>query len=322
MTKENIIAIDIGGTSTKIGFVHIDGHINHKWIIPTNITDKGMFIVQDIWESIKEKIIKYQIDQKSFIGIGVGAPGFTDPETGIVYQSVNIGWKNFHLANRLKDKSNLPVYVGNDANIAALGEYWQGAGRGAKDLIAITIGTGVGGGIIADGHIINGTNGTAGEIGHMIVEPNGYLCNCGRRGCLETIVSATGIVRQGMKKLKENPTSKLAQLYNDTNNLTSKDIFKLATENEPNCLAIVQRTSDLLGFTIANLAIVTNPSKILIGGGVSKAGDQLLEGIKSSFEKHTLPRTSENCELAIAQLENDAGMIGAAYLVVQNVKEM
>lgn len=318
MEKNIIIGIDIGGTSTKIGFIHNNGEVIYKWEIPTNLQDEGKYIVPEIWESIMSNLERKQINSESIVGIGAGAPGFIDTAKGIVHKAVNIGWVNFKLAELLEQVSNLPVFIGNDANIAALGEHWQGAGKGAYNLIAVTLGTGVGGGIILNGEVVGGANGTAGEIGHMTVDSNGIPCNCGRKGCLETIVSATGIVRQGLDKIKENPNSPLATFYKEENMLTAKDIFTLANEGDSDCEAIVQHTGNLLGFTISNLAIVLNPSKVLIGGGVSKAGDQLLTIIRSSFEAHTLPRTKEICDIEIAQLGNDAGIIGAAYLVKQN----
>lgn len=319
MTSHMYVGIDIGGTSIKIGIIQDTGKIVQKWEIPTNLNDNGMFIVPEIWESIHSNLATMQIDVNRIVSIGVGSAGFIDNSTGIVYEAVNIGWKNFDLKSQIEKISGLPVFVGNDANIAALGEHWQGAGKGADNLIAITLGTGVGGGIIANGKIIGGTNGTAGEIGHLTVDPDGVQCNCGRRGCLETIASATGIVRQGLESITANPTSQLAQLYKKNNEITAKDIFTLANQGDSHCQEIVQFVATLLGYTIANLAVITNPSKVLIGGGVSKAGNFLLRLIRTSFEQYALPRVSEACEIDIAQLGNDAGIIGAAYFAKQNL---
>ncbi|WP_106497146.1 ROK family glucokinase [Lentibacillus sp. Marseille-P4043] len=312
-----IIGIDIGGTTSKIGLLDLQGAIVCKWEIPTSTANNGDSIVQDIWQSISDTLSTSQI--KAVIGIGIGAPGFIDGATGLVYEAVNIGWKDFQLAAYFSSIVNLPVFVENDANIAVLGENWKGAGNQSENLIALTLGTGVGGGIIANGTILNGVNGTAGEIGHITVNPEGYPCNCGKKGCLETIASATGIVRQAMERIKQEPTSHLASFYQQSGVVTAKDIFDLAHNGDPDCKAIVERTGDVLGFAIANLATVINPSTLLIGGGVSKAGDQLLSSINSAFTKYALPRVSEVCKLKIAQLGNDAGIIGAAFLVKEKL---
>lgn len=311
-----IIGIDIGGTTSKLGILNRQGTILLKWEIPTSKADKGDILVRDIWQSIQSKLTLEQ--KNNILGIGVGAPGFIDGTTGLVYEAVNIGWKNFQLAEQFSQLTKLPVFVENDANIAALGENWVGAGNQVENLIAITLGTGVGSGIIAAGTILNGVNGTAGEIGHITIDPNGYPCNCGRRGCLETVCSATGIVRQAMALAEEKPDSNLAKFIGESGALTAKDVFALAKKGDTLCQTVVEHTGDTLGRTIADLAIIINPSIILIGGGVSKAGDQLLSVIKEAFHKYALPRVSNVCEIKLAQLGNDAGIIGAAYLVEQH----
>lgn len=314
-----ILGIDVGGTAIKIGLITENGDIQNRWEIPTNTENKGTSIASDIWTSVQEKLKEFNLTEENLHGIGIGAPGFVNVEEGIVYEAVNIGWKNLDLRKEFKQWSNLPVYVANDANVAALGENWKGAGDQANNLIAVTIGTGVGGGIIANGTLVNGENGTGGEIGHITVDSNGYLCNCGRKGCLETITSATGIVRQARNLIDENPNSNLAQFYQDSGDITAKDVFDLAGQGDELCQQVIHHTSDVLGFVIANIAAIINPQKILIGGGVSKAGDQFISLIEKSFEKYALPRISEICEMKVAKLGNDAGMIGAAYLVKERL---
>ncbi|GGB29359.1 ROK family glucokinase [Virgibacillus dakarensis] len=311
-----IIGVDIGGTTSKIGLLDQQGIIQDKWEIPTIKANNGESIVTDIWDSITDKLKTVQF--KQILGIGIGAPGFIDGATGLVYEAVNIGWKkNFQLAKLFSEITKLPVFVENDANIAVLGENWKGAGNHSENLIAITLGTGVGGGIIANGEILNGVNGTAGEIGHITVDPDGFSCNCGKKGCLETIASATGIVRQAKELAKQAPDSRLASLLQESGSITAKDVFSLAGQGDLLSKTVIERTGDVLGFAIANLATVINPSIILIGGGVSKAGDQLITIIKSAFHKYALPRVSDVCDIKVAQLGNDAGIIGAAYLVLQ-----
>lgn len=320
--NELLIGIDIGGTSIKVGIIENNGVIIEKWKIPTNISNDGEAIVGDIWNSIVDKIELLNLNNTSITGIGVGAPGFINTDTGFVYEAVNIGWRNVDLANQLGLRSGLPVFIENDANIAVLGENWTGAGNQSKNLIAITLGTGVGGGIIANGTILNGENGMAGELGHIKVEENGYACNCGNHGCLETIASATGIVRQAMEKISAFPDSLLGKTYKENQWISAKDIFELAADGDSISNNIIKYTADILGQLIANMGVIINPSKVLIGGGVSTAGDQLIDEIKTSFEKHALPRVVDACEIKAAQLGNDAGIIGGAFLVLDKLHKI
>ncbi|SHN11920.1 ROK family glucokinase [Gracilibacillus kekensis] len=318
MIKDLLIGVDIGGTTVKNAIISTQGEMIAKWEISTRLENKGFSVPQDIWTSIKEKLTDLNIDKSRVLGLGVGAPGFIDPETGKVAIAVNIGWKDFALQNILEDLSGLAVYVDNDANIAALGENWKGSGNQVDNMLAVTLGTGVGGGIIANGKIVSGANGTGAEIGHITVDKNGAPCNCGRTGCLETITSATGIVRQAEIMLAEGKAPKLQKRKEAKTTITTKDIFEIAAEGDKDTKQLLHHVFDVLGFALANIAITTNPSKIVIGGGVSKAGNLLLAPLKDAFEKYTLPRTNEACEFVLAELGNDAGVFGGAYLVLQN----
>jgi len=321
--KKIIIGIDIGGTTVKIGLIDTNGSTLDKWEVPTRTENNGLFIVDDIWESIQLKLNDLNIDKKMILGIGAGAPGFVDTETGVVHEAVNIGWKRMRLGNELMKRSGLPAFIQNDANLAALGEYWKGAGNQAQNLAAITLGTGVGSGFIANGSIIPGANGMAGEIGHFIINSeNGYLCNCGNYGCLETIASATGIVRQAMDRAAAHPEDYLADYVKRNGKFSAKDVFYLAEQGSKECLEIVKRTADALGFTVATIGIIFNPSKVLIGGGVSKAGDLLINQIKLAFKKYAFQRISDICEIKACELGNDAGIIGAGYLVRQRLMKI
>ncbi len=308
-----IVGIDIGGTKVKLGVLDIEGTILDKWEISTNLADNGAYIVEDMWSSLARHPLL--ADLGSVLGIGVGAPGFVDAHSGNVYEAVNIGWKDFGLGDLLRGKCEVPVFVENDANIAALGENWRGAGNQAKDLIVVTLGTGVGGGIIANGEILHGINGTAGEIGHIVIDPQGYACNCGRTGCLDTIASATGIARQAMEELSLEPTGKLADLYARQGAIGAKEVFALAEAGDPSCIRVIARVADKLGIALANAAATINPSKILVGGGVSQAGDWFLADIRTAFVRHSLARIGTITRIEYARLGNDAGMIGAAYMV-------
>ncbi|MFD2630828.1 ROK family glucokinase [Oceanobacillus kapialis] len=318
--RDWIVGVDVGGTTVKIGIISAEGDIQSKWEIKTDKTDGGQRIMDDVWTSIDQKLAEAAIPVSQVLGIGMGAPGFIDGETGYIYEAVNIGWKEYDLPAHLKGLSGLPVFVENDANVAVLGENWKGAGRQEKNVIAITLGTGVGGGIIANGEIVNGANGMAGEIGHMTIEKNGKPCNCGRYGCLETIASATGIVRQALDIIKAgNSSGMLMEHYLKHGDITTKDIFQFAAAGDKEATSIIEYTADILGMVIANMGTIINPSRVLIGGGVSKAGNQLLDEIQAAFNKYALERVKEICGMRIAELGNDAGIIGAAFLVKQKL---
>ncbi|WP_077621508.1 ROK family glucokinase [Sediminibacillus massiliensis] len=317
MAEKYAIGIDIGGTTVKQAIISESGTIIDKWEIETNTANGGISIPDDIWASIEKKLEELAINKDFILGIGAGAPGFVEPSTGIVSIAVNIGWKDFDLKGQLEEKSGLPVLVDNDANIAALGENWLGSGNQADNLVAVTLGTGVGGGIISNKLILNGANGTAGEIGHFTVEPDGAPCNCGRRGCLETIASATGIARLASDVVASGCETILRNYLNDNGKVTSKDVFEAAEKDDQAAIELIEHVTDVLGLAIANTATVINPSKIVISGGVSLAGEQLLRPLRKAFDKHALPRISEACEFVIAELGNDAGVIGAAFLVKQ-----
>lgn len=317
--KENIVGIDIGGTSIKIAIMDKNADILYKWRIPTKTSDHGSRILDDIWHSVNEKLYTLKIGINDILGIGVGAPGLVDSQLGVVYEAVNIGWKDFNLADELHKRSQLPVLLENDANLAALGENWKGSGGQARNMIAVTLGTGVGCGVIANGMILHGANGTAGEIGHVTLDRQGYTCNCGLVGCLDTIASATGIVHQSLDLIHAQPQSSLAVYYNNKGSIEAKDVFLLAKNGDILADRVIEHTSEILGRSLAFAATIINPSKIILGGGVSKAGTTLLHRVSNYFHEYTLTRISEACSIQIAQLGDDAGIIGAAYLVEEHV---
>lgn len=319
MYEKWLVGVDIGGTTIKIAFINQNGEIIHKWEIPTNKSERGYHIPADIAKSIDQKLFELELNKNKLIGIGIGAPGPVHLSNGSIGVAVNLGWENFHLKDLLEMETSLPVIVDNDANVAAIGEMWKGAGEGAKNLICVTLGTGVGGGIIANGEIIHGVNGAGGEIGHItsIIE-GGVKCNCGKKGCLETLVSATGIVRLTMKELSyTDAPSILRNYYHEHQTISSKLVFEAAKEGDELARKVINKVTFYLGLSLANLANALNPEKIVVGGGVSKAGDALLLPLKEQFTCFAFPRVSESVELAIATLSNDAGVIGAAWLAKQ-----
>jgi len=317
MGEKWLVGVDIGGTTIKMAFINQNGKIIYKWGILSNINEKGKHIPTDIAKSIDQTLDELGQEKQKLMGIGVGAPGPVNVGTGSIDVAINLGWENFPLRELLEIETSLPVIVDNDANVAAIGEMWKGAGKGAKDLLCVTLGTGVGGGIIANGEIVHGINGAGGEIGHITsIVDGGVRCNCGKTGCIETIASATGIVRLMIEELSSTHTpSKLRDFYDEHQKLSSELVFKVANEGDELANKVIEKVALYLGLALAHLANGLNPEKIIIGGGVSKAGDALLVPLKEQFIRFAFPRVLQGVELAIATLGNDAGIMGGAWLV-------
>ncbi|WHX78405.1 ROK family glucokinase [Priestia flexa] len=317
MDDKWLVGVDLGGTTIKMAFVNQYGEVIHKWEIPTDISEQGRKIPTDIAKAIDKEVVNLGESKSKLMGIGIGAPGPVNFANGSIEVAVNLGWEKFPIKDILEVETSLPVVVDNDANIAAIGEMWKGAGDGAKDLLCVTLGTGVGGGVIANGEIVQGVNGAAGEIGHITSVPEGGApCNCGKTGCLETIASATGVVRLAMEAVvNTDKSSTLRTLLDEHDQITAKDVFDAARANDELAEEVVDKVAFHLGLALANSANALNPEKIVLGGGVSRAGDVLLDPVKSYFKKFAFPRVAEGAELAIATLGNDAGIIGGAWLV-------
>jgi glucokinase len=319
MTEKWVVGVDLGGTTTKLAFINPSGDIIHKWEISTDNRENGKFITINIGKAIDETLAELGQPKEKLIGIGMGAPGPVDYESGILYNTVNLGWEdNYPLQKELETVTSLPAAIDNDANCAALGEMWKGAGAGAKDLVCVTLGTGVGGGVITNGAIVQGVSGAAGEIGHITSIPNGGApCNCGKTGCLETVASATGIVRLANEKLQnQERDSQLKRLLLSTGKIAAKDVFDCARDGDATSLEVVEEVAFHLGLALANLGNTLNPAKIVLGGGVSKAGTILLDKVQANFDKYAFQRVKESTEISIAILGNDAGVIGAAWLAM------
>ncbi|MFD3447237.1 ROK family glucokinase [Microbacteriaceae bacterium 4G12] len=321
MDEKWLIGVDLGGTSVKMAFITTHGEIVHVWEIDTNKSDKGSHIPKDIATSIEQTLEQLNVTKSKLIGIGMGAPGPVNFKDGSIDVAVNVGWDNFPLKETLEKETSLPVVVDNDANIAAIGEVWKGAGQGAKDVICVTLGTGVGGGIIVNGEIVHGANGASGEIGHITSVPEGGSpCNCGKTGCLETIASATGIVRLAIEELSStNEAGILRAIYNEQQTVSAKQVFDAANEGDTIANKVIAKVAFHLGLALANVANGLNPEKIVIGGGVSKAGDTLLIPLKEQFVRFAFPRVAKAAELSIATLGNHAGVIGAAWLAKEEL---
>lgn len=308
--KKYGFGVDIGGTTIKMGFFETTGQLLDKWEIKTNTKNGGVNILSDVAKSIDNKLAQEGISKNDVQGIGVGVPGPVKQDA-IVNRCVNLGWGIVNVAEELGALTGLQVKVGNDANVAALGEMWQGGAKGCKDVVMVTLGTGVGGGIIVDGKIVAGFNGAGGEIGHITVNPDEIeACNCGNYGCLEQYTSATGIVRMAKRKLAKSNDETTLRSFEP---LTAKDIFDEAKIGDEVAKELVDELGKILGSTLAMITCVVNPEAVVVGGGVSKAGAILIDTIQEHY-KETAFYASKETRFELATLGNDAGIYGCAAL--------
>lgn len=305
--------VDIGGTTIKLGLFDKDGCVLDKWEIPTVKDNDGAAILPDVAESIRSKMNEKGIELADVAGIGVGAPGAVDDEGTVVNGAVNLGWGVFNIPKVLNGYLNVPIKAANDANVAAFGEMWQGGGKGYDNMVAVTLGTGVGGGIIVGGKILTGATGAGGEIGHMHVDDEEVeVCGCRNKGCLEQYASATGIVRlAGRRLLKDEKPSVLRE-----GSLSAKAVFDAVKAGDEVAVEIAKQFGEYLGKGLANVAAVVNPEVFVIGGGVSKAGDILISYVEPVFQKYAFV-ACKGAKFALATLGNDAGIYGAAGLILR-----
>lgn len=316
---EQIIAgVDIGGTTLKIALITPDGELVARSQQATPLVAGEDGIVEQMAETIHFLLQQNGYTPKQACGIGVGVPGPVDTKTGVVRKAVNLHWKRpVPLQAKLEALSGLPVFVDNDANTAALGEMWRGAGRGAKDLVVLTLGTGIGGGVIVDGKIVHGINGAGGEIGHITMTPDqGSACNCGKTGCLETYSSATALIREGQLAATSGASPVLSHILKTNGNIQAKDVFDAAKTGDPAASAIVEEAVTYLGLALSHLGMLLNPSHIVIGGGVALAGDFLFSRLRKAFDRFvSFPFIRRSTQIVPATLGNDAGVYGAAWLI-------
>ncbi|WP_020008421.1 ROK family glucokinase [Salinicoccus albus] len=314
-----ILAADIGGTTCKLGIFDKHLQLLEKWQVNTDIANNGENILTDIHESFMAKEREVGFSVRESLGAGIGAPGPVNFKDGVLNGGINLNWEGrIPIASRFEKLSGVSTIVDNDANLAALGEQSKGAGHGHADAAMLTLGTGVGGGIVSDGMLIHGFGGAAGEIGHIMVDfKQRFSCNCGKKGCLETVASATGIVNIAeFKHRHENIETKLAdQIEHGT--ITSKTLMEAAEEGDALAVSTVNEASHYIAIAISSISAVTNPGYIILGGGVSAAGQFLIDRIEKYYRPVTFPPASEGVEIVTAELGNDAGMYGAAKLVKQ-----
>lgn len=322
--SKKLLGIDLGGTTVKFGILDLAGQVQEKWSIATNILDGGRQIVPDIVESIKHRLALYGLTAADFAGIGMGSPGAVDRETKTVTGAFNLNWTDTQeVGSVLERELGIPFAIDNDANVAALGERWVGAGDNQPDVVFMTLGTGVGGGIIAAGNLIHGVAGAGGEIGHVIVEPEtGFDCTCGNRGCLETVASATGVVRVARLLTESYEGDSAIKLAIDNgDDVTSKDIFQAAEAGDFFANQVVDKVAHYLGLAAANLGNILNPDALVIGGGVSAAGEFLRQRVEQQFLTYAFPQVRKTTKVKLAELGNDAGIIGAASLARQFLED-
>ncbi|MCI2915604.1 ROK family glucokinase [Staphylococcus hominis] len=316
--KNIILAADIGGTTCKLGIFDTKLERLHKWSIETDTSDHtGRTLLRQVFDSFKEATESYHFDLQNVIGVGIGVPGPVDFETGIVHGAVNLHWPgNVNVKEIFSEFIDCPVYVDNDANVAALGEKHKGAGQGANDVVAITLGTGLGGGIISNGEIVHGHNGSGAEIGHIRTDfDQRFNCNCGKSGCIETVASATGVVNLvNFYYPKLTFKSSILSLIKE-NKVTAKAVFDAAKAGDQFCIFITEKVANHIAYLCSIISATSNPKYIVLGGGMSTAGLILIENIKTEYHNLTFTPAQKDTEIVQAKLGNDAGITGAAGLI-------
>lgn len=310
--NKRIFGVDLGGTTVKLGLFDPEGSVLEKWEIVTRKEDSGKLILPDIADAIKKKMQEKNIAKEDVIGVGIGVPGPVDSD-GVIYKAANLGWGVFSIKEELTGLlDGIRVEAGNDANVAALGEMWRGGGQGYDNMVAVTLGTGVGGGIIVDGKILTGAKGAGGEIGHILVEEQETeVCGCGKTGCLEQYASATGVVRLANRRLAKDDKASVLR----TEKISAKDVWDAVKAGDELAIEVAEQFGEYLGKGLAAVACVVNPDIFVIGGGVSKAGSVLMDYMVEPYKKYVFHGSRET-KFALATLGNDAGIYGAAKLVL------
>ena len=306
--------VDVGGTTVKLGFFTREGILMEKWEIPTRPENGGAAILPDVAASIDDCLARRSVAKADVLGIGIGVPGPVDDD-GNVNRCVNLNWGVFNLHEALGALTGLPVKAGNDANVAALGEYYDGGGKGSRSMLMVTIGTGIGGGFIWNGQILNGAHGVGCEIGHICVDPSpdAEACTCGKRGCAEQYASARALGRIAQRALLAEPDR--PSLLREEAELSSRTVFRCAARGDALAKELLDRVYDILGLTIAGGCCMVDPELVVLGGGMSKAGQVLLDGVMPRFEHHMF-HACKGTKFALATLGNDAGIYGCFHLAL------
>ena len=310
--RDYVFGVDIGGTTVKLGFFKSEGELIDKWEIPTRKDEGGRFILPDVAASLEAKLTEKGVSKDEVVGVGIGVPGPVKDD-GTVLRCVNLGWGVFNVEEEFEKLFGLPVKVGNDANMASLGEMWQGGGKGFSSIVMVTLGTGVGGGIIINGKMLSGTNGAGGEIGHICVNVDETeVCGCGKKGCLEQYTSATGITRMAERAL--NNTDRASKLRS-VQYISAKEIFDAAKEGDDLAIELVEDHGKTLGKALATVACVCDPEAFVIGGGVSRAGEILITTTTKYYQQYVF-HACRDTRFVLATLGNDAGIYGCAEAIL------
>ena len=313
--KEYAFGIDLGGTTAKIGLFTTSGALLEKWEVATDTSHAGEHILENLAAAVLGKMKEQSIQPEQVEGVGIGVPGPVLDSSVVPIVCANLGgWGERNVSAQLSGLlDGLKVLVGNDANVAALGEIWMGAAKGAKNAVMVTLGTGVGGGVVVNGKVIDGVHGAGGEIGHITVNRHETaVCGCGKRGCLEQYSSATGVVRCMKKLLDENPDTPCVLRGTE---FAAKDVFDAARNGDALAAREVDEMSDTLGMALANIASTVDPEAFLVGGGVARAGDVLFAPLNKHFQEYAFKSCRET-PIKQASLGNDAGIYGAVRLIV------
>lgn len=316
MSENVYVGVDLGGTAIKVGICNEQGALLHTYEGPTEVSKGVDTVISNIEKYVRHIVEESPYSWEQLAGVGAGIAGFTNVREGVIVLAPNVGFKDVPIRSILEDRLGKLVKIDNDANVAALGEAWAGAGNGVENCVCYTLGTGVGGGIIIDGKIYQGFSGMAGEIGHTNVVPDleAIQCGCGKMGCLETVSSATGIIRMANDAVERGDHTSLQSV--DT--IMAKDVFDAAKAGDEVALRIVHRAAYYLGKSLASVAAVLNPEMFIIGGGVSKAGDILFDEVRSVYASLTPEPLQRGVTIVPATLGNDAGIVGAAGLFIRS----
>ncbi|WP_374020709.1 ROK family glucokinase [Paenibacillus thiaminolyticus] len=316
MSEQIYVGVDLGGTAIKVGICDTEGRLLQTFEGPTEVAKGHDTVIDNIENYIRRIVEESPYDWSQVAGIGAGVAGFTNVKEGVILLAPNVGFKDVPIRSILEARLGKPVKIDNDANVAALGEAWSGAGKGIDNCVCYTLGTGVGGGIIINGKIVQGFSGMAGELGHIAVIPDleAIQCGCGKMGCLETVSSATGIIRMAKDAVERGDRTSLSLLED----IAAKDVFDAAKAGDEVAVRIISRAAFYLGKSMAAVAVTLNPERFIIGGGLSKAGEFLFEQIRETFKKLSPEPVTRGVSIVPAELGNDAGMIGAAGLFLRS----
>jgi glucokinase len=318
--QEYIVGVDLGGTSINVGVVPYDGgKVLGMRSMPTDPDHGAKFVVDRMVEmirgSMRDAAREADIPTEAFIGIGLGSPGPLDRKTGTVIETPNLGWRNFPLRDLISNAIGLAAELDNDANCATIGEWWMGAGKGMRTLIGVTLGTGIGGGIVLDGRVFHGVADVAGEVGHMTIDSTGRKCKCGNYGCLEAYASGPAIAARAIEGLEKGEPSLLPSLVNgDLGRVTAATVYEAIIAGDVYAKEVMKETAKFLGAGLANLINLLNPEMVVISGGVTQAGEHLFEPLRAEIRRRAFRHAEENCRIVSSSLGSMAGVIGAAYM--------